>query len=69
MGSDKTTKFLLSAIAIGLWANLLHSAIGPAKAYGDANEFAIAGINVSLQHIGDSISSIQNGSCLNSKLC
>jgi len=58
---DRSTKTLLAAIAVGLWANAALMAIRPATAQSD-----IVG---RLQEINDYVYGIYNGRCRNSKIC
>ena len=52
---DRTTKLLLAAIALGLWANAVATVVRPARA--DSNTVEMY------------ISSIANGTCINRKIC
>jgi hypothetical protein len=70
--ADRTTKILLAAIALGLWANVITGQIQPAAA--DAWTFKkierhLDGIERHLNSIESNFSSLTSGLCLNSKLC
>jgi hypothetical protein len=59
MMTDRTTKALLLAIAIGLWLNLLGGWIRPAVVQAEGNLFTI---EMAVTHIAD-------GTCANRKVC
>jgi len=59
--TDKTTKILLGAIALGLWANIVTPQIRPAHAQHSTITF--------LSNIDQNIQAIAQGICLNDKLC
>ena len=64
---DRTTKFLLGAIALGLWAHLLSPFIAPpAVAQAD---YYLSEIDASLDAIESDIDDLEDGSCSNSQLC
>jgi hypothetical protein len=71
---DRTTKILLAAIALGLWANAAATIVKPASAQGADN--LLAGILGQLEQIqsgvaqmAESFGRIERGSCLNRKIC
>jgi hypothetical protein len=57
--TDKTTKILLGAIALGLWANIVTPQIRLAHAQEGST----------LRSIDRNIEAIANGMCLNNRLC
>jgi hypothetical protein len=59
---DRTTKILLAAIAIGLWANIAAFFLQPLKANAQGAESI-------LRSIDSHLSSIYNGICINRKIC
>jgi hypothetical protein len=61
---DRTTKILLAAIAIGLWANAGVSALRPATAQG-FSPFT----DRLLQEILNSVDGIYRGTCNNKIIC
>ena len=66
--TDRTTKLLLLAIALGLWANALiplHNA-PPVKA-DDSSK--LSDIASHLSDIRDDVHKIARGSCSNNKIC
>jgi hypothetical protein len=72
---DKTTKLLLAAIALGLWANAWASLLRPAQAQrGDTYDLgtiaaSLNGITRALQGLDEQASNIGRGICQNRKLC
>jgi hypothetical protein len=58
--SDRTTKILLAAIAVGLWANLAYGLLRPISAAAQSQE---------LSSIAFNLSAIYNGTCVNRKIC
>jgi hypothetical protein len=62
---DRTTKALLLAIAIGLWANVLTAFLRPepVKAQGVADLLSVA------QSLELQVSRISRGTCSNNKIC
>lgn len=62
---DRTTKFLLAAIAVGLWANAIAAFVHVAKA---DNDYGYS-IDSHLDTIDTNIGKIQRGTCSNNKLC
>jgi hypothetical protein len=76
---DRTTKIILAAIALGLWANASVSVLRPAKA-GDRDLLLVTDnlllVNDNLSRlmksvatVGVSVFSIELGSCSNKKIC
>ena len=61
---DRTTKLLLGAVAIGLWANLFAVLLKPTEAIAQAG--AIAG---QLGSMSANLAAIANGTCANRKIC
>jgi hypothetical protein len=64
--NDKTTKALLFAIALGLWANAAASLLRPAELH--ASQTAAA-TERTLREIGDELHQIGTGVCVNRKIC
>jgi hypothetical protein len=65
---DRTTKILLAAIALGLWANAGVSALRPAT----AQLGGLPGSHLShydAKDLASAVVLIANGQCMNSKLC
>jgi hypothetical protein len=61
---DKTTKRLLAAIALGLWANVASTWMtAPVSAQSRSYD------DMLLQKIANRISDLADGMCLNKKLC
>jgi hypothetical protein len=72
--TDKTTKILLAAIALALWANLaaplFRSSPAGAKAKAEFDNLSILGdIHLDLSDIATGLSDIATGKCRNSKIC
>jgi len=68
--TDKTTKFTLIAIAMGLWANLFSPVLLPKAAHADDNSDTILyGIASDISDMASDIHRIEIGTCSNSKLC
>jgi len=61
--SDKTTKILLAAIAVGLWANIGVTVLHIRSAAADEDYGYI------LRSIDSNLDRIYNGTCTNSKIC
>jgi hypothetical protein len=59
---DRTTEFLLAAIALGVWANYLSHDKFVRSALAQNDDYY-------LQQIDSKIGSLINGVCINSKLC
>jgi hypothetical protein len=57
---DRTTKLLLAAIAIGVWANLFAPLFKPAEAIAQSGE---------LSSINGYVGAIANGTCANKTIC
>jgi hypothetical protein len=72
---DRTTKLLLSAIVIGLWANVLTpilkiNAAHASKYYNhDYFSFTTEPSEKSLTVIANTLADISNGTCTNIKIC
>jgi hypothetical protein len=64
---DRTTKILLAAIALGLWANAVMSVIRPAAAQVDG--LTLSNISGELSSIAKDFKDIASGYCNNRKLC
>lgn len=66
---DRTTKLLLAAIALGLWANpiLNFASVSPARA--EVQETILLSINNHLMDIRADIQSLSQGTCDNPTLC
>jgi hypothetical protein len=62
---DRATKLILTAIAVGLWANALTALDRVARADSDYGY----SIDKHLENIESDISRIQRGRCSNDKLC
>lgn len=60
MTTDRTTKALLLAIALGLWANVAGDWLKPVAVQAQSSE---------LSSIESYVSRIARGSCSNSKIC
>jgi len=58
--NNKTSKILLTIIALGLWANLLVGLFGPRIA---------AAQSVELTNIQANVFAIATGTCTNKKIC
>jgi hypothetical protein len=56
---DRTTKILLAAIALGLWANAAATIVRP----------AFADVGSSIHNIETMVSNIYKGACPNNKIC
>jgi hypothetical protein len=67
MRADKTTKFLLAAIAAALWANVLGTWLDPIPAQARVDELTAIELNV--RHIDRTLNGIAEGLCRNAKLC
>jgi hypothetical protein len=59
--TDRTTKALLSLIALGLWANALAPMVRSLPANASGSDY--------LQNIDFNISRLEAGTCVNGKLC
>ena len=64
---DRTTKWLLAFIAIGLWANIGISIFRPTSAIAQIDE--LSGIASSVSSIEADVSAIAFGTCVNNKIC
>jgi hypothetical protein len=62
---DKTTKILLTVIALGLWANVAVPFIKPVR----AKAADVDDIERLVKSMESDLGRIQRGTCLNSKLC
>jgi len=65
--TDKTTKLLLLAIALGLWANALIPVVRPTVV--GAQNSQLGSIDDHLDNIETAIVRIGRGTCTNGKLC
>jgi hypothetical protein len=61
--TDRTTKFLLAVIALGLWANLAVSLFRPMAAVAQSYELSSIRSDVA------DLALIARGTCTNSKIC
>jgi len=67
---DKTMKFTLIAIALGLWANLFSPVLLPKAAHADdSSDYVLQGIASDISDMASDIHRIELGTCLNGKLC
>jgi hypothetical protein len=64
---DKTTKILLAAIAIGLWANVALPLFRPTAALAQSDELTTIARSVSL--LARDLDRIARGLCQNTRLC
>ena len=72
MATDRTTKALLLAIALGLWANVAGDWLKPVRVQAQANRFeAPPGVtdNQFLREIEKGVTLIATGYCPNKKIC
>ena len=73
--ADRTTKHLLLAIALGLWANVVTSWLTPTPTHAqDAVDISrmlrtLSDIDSSLDNLEDDVDDIEDGTCSNSKIC
>ena len=67
MRADKVTRFLLAAIAIALWANVLGTWLEPSPAR--ASWHNLSATESRIRSIDNNLRRIANGSCENAKLC
>ena len=65
MNTDKTTKRLLLAIALGLWANAAVQFVRPA----DLHAKSAVDMESDVRQIKSTVNAINLGICLNSKIC
>ncbi len=65
---DRTTKILLGAIALGLFANAAATVIRPAAAQ-LSNDVILRNIGLDVAIISRDIEQIAHGECTNGKLC
>ena len=68
MNTDRLTKTLLAAIAIGLWMNALNPWISTHSASADVGS-DMSKIRQSVLRIQDDLNEIEFGTCDNPKLC
>lgn len=66
---DKYTKFVLSAIALGLFLNFASPIIIPKIAHAEIDSYDLSGIESTLGNIRSDIFNIHSGVCPNSKIC
>jgi hypothetical protein len=72
MTMDRTSKILLGAIAVGLWANLATTLMNPPAATAQINpQRNPQDTNAILHNIDDNIRALirGTGACINTKLC
>ena len=68
--TDRTTKILLAAIALGLWANLFVPIVRPITAFAQyETDYILKSIDARLASIDTNIDRLQRGNCNNGKLC
>lgn len=72
--TDKSTKLLLAAIAIGLWLNVMNPWLRPVPAEAQTEILssilrAVRSIQSDVSSIKSDVSSIASGLCLNSTIC
>ena len=68
MNTDRLTKTLLAAIAMGLWMNALNPWIWSSTASADI-ESTMRSILSSVHSIQGDVGKLERGTCFNSKLC
>lgn len=64
MQTDRTTKGLLFAIALGLWVNVVGTWIRPTPVHAATQDYAME-----LSTISSYVGRIARGTCTNSKIC
>ena len=74
MKNDRTVKFLLAIIALGLWMNLFSSLLRPpitVKAGGEDTSYDVGQIAYHLGEIHSDLAAIKDGgaNCRNTKIC
>ena len=67
--TDRTTKILLGAIALGLWANAGPPLVRSTPAYASDDTPILRNIDNRLSDIDEGIRLLANGACRNKKLC
>lgn len=68
--TDRSTKILLSSIALGLWANLFIPLVRPVTAVAQyETDRILQRIEGHLSAMDLNIERLQNGSCANGRLC
>ena len=68
--ADKTTKFLLAAIALGLWANAIGTWWPSAQVSAQDNgEGAIVAMQSNVAAIRADVSALTSGFCINRRIC
>jgi hypothetical protein len=67
MTTDRRTKVLLLAIAIGLWANVATQWLRPKALL--AQNVALDRIDINVGRIASDVGAISTGLCLNRKIC
>ena len=66
--TDRSTKLLLAAIALGLWANAIGNWFQPVTVDAQSERF-LRSIRSSVQDIESDVNRISNGRCRNSRIC
>ena len=66
--TDKATKILLAAIALGLWLNAVNPWIRPLVVWADA-ESSLSSISSNVNSMETDLGRIARGVCTNSKIC
>jgi len=70
MTTDLTTKFLLAAIAAGLWVNIVVPLLRPIEAVAQYEaDHILKTMDVRLTNIDANLDRLQRGACANSKIC
>jgi hypothetical protein len=68
--TDRMSRVLLALIALGLWANLLASAIRPIAAVAQyETDHILRSVDARLASVDANIDKLQRGSCSNRRLC
>lgn len=69
--TDRTTKALLLAIALGLWMNVAGQWLRPVplQAQGNASMAFMASMATDVSRIALTVNAIALGQCLNDKIC
>ncbi len=67
--TDRTTKILLAAIAIGLWANAGLPMLKTTAAYADGNNDLLEKIDNKLGKLIADFEYLAAGNCTNKKIC
>jgi len=68
--TDRFTKLLLCAIALGLWANVMTAWMEPVLAQDTADVWVVlTGIQGEVSSMSSDLGRIQSGTCLNPTIC